>query len=372
MGFQKIRQGRLAFLMLAGVFSIGLLIVGGFQLMEFTESTSFCGRLCHNVMNPEYTAYQASPHSNVLCSDCHVGPGASYLVKSKISGIPMILATLSGNYDKPIPAPVSNLRPARETCEACHRPGKFSGDLVRTHTTYLNDEKNTPQVDTRVLRVGGGDDSAAQGIHWHIAAKVWYLPLDDKRQQIGWVGVEGPDGKYVSQYLDPEMSTTITPQEIEKDRRLMDCIDCHNRATHVFQSPEQLIDTAMVQGKIDSTLPYIKKLGTDALYPQNPTLEQAYGKIDAISEYYKNYYPDIYLQENSSIDNAIKELKKVADLTTFPGMNVNWDTYPDNIGHQNSPGCFRCHGKLVESTGSQTGKTVDASCDLCHYPITAQ
>ena len=165
---QRLRRDRLIFLMLAGAAGIILLVIGGYQLVQFTDSTAFCGRLCHTVMYPEYTAYQASPHSRVLCVQCHVGPGASYLVKSKISGIPLIFATVFGTYDRPIPTPVKSLRPARDTCEQCHRPERFAGDVVIQHTTYATDEANTPTVDTRVMRVGGGEASVAQDIHWHI------------------------------------------------------------------------------------------------------------------------------------------------------------------------------------------------------------
>lgn len=185
---------KLMFLMSAGAAGIFLLVVGGYQLQEFTDSVGFCGLLCHEVMYPEYTVYQASPHSRVACADCHVGPGANYLVQSKISGIPLIFSTITGQYDRPILTPVRNLRPARDTCENCHRPELFSGDVIRVRTTYLTDEANTPRVDTRVLRIGGGQGDAATGIHWHVAAKVYYLPLDEARQEIGWVGIEGGAG----------------------------------------------------------------------------------------------------------------------------------------------------------------------------------
>lgn len=371
---ERIRRHRekLFFLMFAGALAIIFLVIGGYKLVEFSDSTAFCGRLCHNIMYPEYTTYQASPHSRVLCSECHVGPGASYLVKSKINGIPMILSTITGNVDRPIPVPVQNLRPARETCEQCHRPEKFSGDAVRVHTTYLTDEANTQKTDTRVLRIGGGEASVASDIHWHIAANVWYLPLDEKRQIIGWVGTEGPDGKYVSEYINPETKDEVTIERIEKEKRLMDCIDCHNRATHIFQSPEQLIDTAMTQGKIDKTLPYIKREGTRLLYPVNSSLSEASTKIEGISEFYRNNYPQVYQDKKPAVDKAIVELKEVARLTTFPEMNVSWESYENNQGHQTSEGCFRCHGKLISEDGSQAAAVVDASCDLCHYPVTPQ
>ncbi|MDO8568035.1 MAG: NapC/NirT family cytochrome c [Dehalococcoidales bacterium] len=363
--FRRHRE-KLFFLMFAGAIGIMLLIVNGYRLIEFSDSTAFCGRLCHNVMNSEYIAYQASPHSRVLCSQCHVGPGADYLVKSKVSGVPLILATLKGDYDRPIAAPVENLRPARETCEQCHRPEKFSGDKVIVHATYAADEQNTRKVDTRVLRVGGGESKVASGIHWHIAANVYYLPMDKARQNISWVGVEGKDGT-LTQYVDTKQINDITPEKVKEAERLMDCVDCHNRATHIFQSPSELIDTAMEQGEIDSRLPFIKREGVKALDPVNPSLEQAIARVEAIRGFYQTNYPQSFKQSEGSIDEAIDKLKNIARLTTFPEMKVNWDTYPSNAGHQDSPGCFRCHGKLVAYDGAEKGKTIDATCESCHY-----
>ncbi len=357
---------KLIFLMGAGAIGIILLVMGGYQLIEFMDSTAFCGRLCHEVMYPEYTAYQASPHSRVACAECHVGSGADYLVRSKVSGVPMIYSTIVGDYERPIPTPVENLRPARETCEQCHRPERFAGDLVRTHTTYATDETNTEKVDTRVLRVGGGESQVAQDIHWHIAARVWYLALDRERQEIAWVGVENSDGG-LTEYTDPEKAGEVTASRLEDENRLMDCLDCHNRATHIFRSPEELIDMAMARDKIDKSLPYIKREGINALDPPNSSLKEAEARVEAIKDFYRNSYPQVFAEKSQAIDQAIGELKEVARLTTFPDMNVNWETYVDNLGHQESPGCFRCHGKLVSTDDEQEGTIIDADCNLCHY-----
>ncbi|MBI4267591.1 MAG: NapC/NirT family cytochrome c [Chloroflexi bacterium] len=365
---EPIRRHRekLLFLMFGGAISLVLLVIAGFQLIEFTDSTSFCGRLCHDVMYPEYTAYQASPHSRVACSECHVGPGADYLVKSKVSGTPMILATVTGDYSRPIPTPVENLRPARETCEQCHRPERFSGDLVRIHTTYAGDEQNTQKTDARVLRVGGGESEVAKDIHWHIAARVWYLPLDRQRQEIGWVGIEEKNSQ-ITQFIDPGRTAEVTPARIEKEKRLMDCMDCHNRATHVFRSPNELIDTAITQGQIDVSLPYIKREGLNALDPPNPSLSEAYTKAEAIMDFYQANYPRVAERNAAAITAAIEKLKDIARLTTFPEMNVTWETYINNASHIASPGCVRCHGKLVATSGPQKDKAIDAGCESCHY-----
>ncbi len=270
--------------MSAGAIGIILLVIGGYQLIEFTDSTAFCGRLCHEVMYPEYTAYQTSPHSRVLCSECHVGSGVSYLVKSKLTGVPQLVAVTTGSYSRPISTPVENLRPARETCEQCHRPERFAGELVRVHTTYETDEANTEKVDTRVLRVGGGEFEVARDIHWHIAAKVWYLSMDKERQEIGWVGVEDNQGE-ITEYVDPERAAEIIPQLAKEEIRLMDCMDCHNRATHIFRSPDELIDIVLTQERIDRSLPYIKREGLNALDPPNTSLDEADAKVEAIEEF---------------------------------------------------------------------------------------
>ena len=365
-GNSRPHRDKMLFLLFGGAIGIILLVLGAYQLVEFTDSTAFCGRLCHSVMYPEYTAFQASPHSRVLCSGCHVGSGVSYLVKSKLSGIPQIIATITNTHERPISTPVKNLRPARETCEQCHRPEKFAGDVVRVHTTYTADKANTIKVDTRVMRVGGGESSSARDIHWHIAAKVWYLTTDEKRQEIGWVGVENNNNQ-LTEYIDPKSPAEITSKRIQEGKRLMDCMDCHNRATHIFQSPDKLIDSALVQGKLDASLPYIKWLGLQVLDPPNPSLSQAFDRVETIREFYRNSFPQVFKEKEQSIDVAIKELKEVARLTTFPDMKVTWKTYPDNIGHMQSPGCLRCHGKLVGTSGEQKGKSIDASCDSCHY-----
>ncbi len=353
--------------MTAGAIGIILLVMGGYQLVEFTDSTAFCGRLCHDVMYPEYTAHQASPHSRVACSECHVGSGADYLVRSKVSGTPMLFNTLIGAYHRPIPTPVENLRPARETCEQCHRPERFAGDLVRVHTTYESNETNTEKVDTRVLRVGGGELETARDIHWHIAAQVWYVPLDRERQEIVWVGVEGRDGQ-LTEYIDPKKQAEITAGLPENEKRLMDCMDCHNRATHIFNSPEELLDTALTQDKIDKGLPYIKREALEALDPPSSSLTEANARAEDIKEFYRINYPAIYNEKTTAIEQAVAEVKEIARLTTFPHMRITWETYIDNSSHLESPGCLRCHGKLVEAVSEeQEGEVINADCDLCHY-----
>jgi hypothetical protein len=276
---------------------------------------------------------------------------------------------MTDNYEKPIPVPVLNLRPARDTCEQCHRPEVFFGDVVKVHTTFLPDENNTREVDTRIMLVGGGEAGVAQDNHWHIAAKVWYVAADEQRQDIVWVGVENESGKIEAEYINQKISEDIPEILQEEERRLMDCMDCHNRVTHIFRSPEELIDTAMVQGKIDDELPYIKRESMEALDPPNSSLDEAFINIAAIEDFYRISYPEIYDGKQQQLQGSLDQLREVARLTTFPHMNVTYETYLDNINHLESPSCMRCHGKLVATSGENIGMAIDVSCNLCHEKI---
>lgn len=340
----------------------------GFRAATYMDSPEFCGELCHTVMRPELVAYQNSPHARVDCVNCHIGLGADWLVRSKISGTRQVLAVLTKTYSTPIESPVKELRPARETCERCHWPQKFTEDRIRVYRTYDVNEANTERLRVQAFRVGGGRGDSVAGIHWHIAANVWYLALDEKRQDIAWVGVEKADGKFM-EYVNTAKAGEITPEHIEKEKRLMDCIDCHNRATHVFRSPEEMVDEAMALGLIDPSLPFIKKMAMETLSSLNPSTADANNKAETIPEFYKDSYPQVYEEQKKAVDGAVTELKDIAASVSFPEMKVDWTTYPSNLGHTKSPGCFRCHGKLVNLAAGGKVTVIRAGCDLCHYSI---
>jgi hypothetical protein len=245
----------------------------------------------------------------------------------------------------------------------------FIGDIVDVDTTYLTDERNTEKSASRILRVGGGELSqVASDIHWHIAAELWYFAVDEKRQEIVWVGVEDQDIGF-EEYIDPQEAGNINYDQLENEKRLFDCIDCHNRATHIFYSVEELVDIAISSGRIDRTIPFIKKEALEVLDPINASLSEAYTKIDALNAYYMNAYPDVYSEKEEEIAAALKELELIAKYTTFPHMMVTPETYIDNSGHEKWPGCFRCHGKLIHADGDEAGKVITSRCDLCHSTI---
>jgi len=339
---------------------------GSYKAYEFTESVSFCGQLCHTVMSPEYTAYQQSPHARVACADCHVGPGATWFVKSKLSGSRQVFATVFHTFPRPIPSPVKNLRPAQETCEQCHWPKKFYGGQLKVFSHYANDEKNTLHQVRMLIKTGGGDPAtgAPEGIHWHmnISAKIDYVAADEKRQIIPYIRVEDLQGRVTEYYAK---DSTLSKDQITKaDKHHMDCVDCHNRPTHIYIPPDQSVDQALLAHRLDVSLPFIKQQAVTVLTATYKTTDEAiHGIASGIQGFYESKYPEVAKAKQLEIRNAVTEVQDIFRRTTFPEMKLNWQTHPNNLGHYYYNGCFRCHdGQHV----SADGKVVSKDCTQCH------
>jgi len=335
-----------------------VLAVGTYKGVEYMESVEFCGTTCHTVMQPEHTAYQRSPHSRVACADCHIGAGADWFVKSKLSGSWQLIAVTFNLYPTPIPTPVHNLRPARDTCEECHWPTKFAGDRLRVRVHYAEDEKNTELHNVLLVKVGGEHGRRSSGIHWHVnpGVTIRYL-TDEKRQTIWDVEMTAQDGtKKLFKPKDPAPATA--------QWRTMDCIDCHNRPTHIFRMPADEVDGALDHARIDKTLPFIKREGLRAVQVEYPSHEAARAGIAKdIADFYAKNYPDIAAQKKDAVAAAGKALGDVYAWNVFPAMKVTWGTYPNHLGHKESPGCFRCHDKKHKT---DEGDKISKDCDTCH------
>ena len=360
------------------LFSIGTIVLlafsafGSFKAYEYTDSDQFCGEICHNVMEPEYTAYQYSPHARVGCVQCHIGSGTDWFVRAKISGSYQVYAVLFNKYPKPIPTPIENLRPAQQTCEQCHWPKHFFSEKEHVNTYYISDEHNTKWTLNLLMKIGGGNIEAGptSGIHWHmnIAHEVSYAALDTQRQVIPWVRSKTPDGK---ETIYRSTDITISDDSLKKSLvRRMDCIDCHNRPTHIYHPPARSVNHIMSLGWIDSKLPNIKSISVNAL--ENPYIgrQSALDSIKlGINEYYQQNYPDIASSKKVKIDSAIAEVQKIYNRNYFPEMKVNWKNFNNNIGHLYYKGCFRCHdGKHV----SDNGKVLSKDCNVCHTILAQQ
>jgi hypothetical protein len=343
----------------ATLVNVVILAVATFKGVEVMETTEFCGTTCHTVMQPEHTAYLRSPHARVRCVECHIGPGASWFVKSKLSGAWQVVAVAFDLYPRPIPTPIENLRPARDTCEQCHWPVKFVGDRLEVITHYANDEANTELKSVLLLRIGGIRAGVSQGIHWHVdpGIKIRYR-ADESRMTIYDVELTRADGS-VKLYRGDEV------EESEKGPwREMDCIDCHNRPTHVYQSPEEAVDLAIQSGSIDRALPYVRREGLAAIQRDYADHEEARTGIQAaLRTFYEQSYPELAAGNTAQIDRAGEALGDIYAGNVFPAMNVTWGTYPDHLGHNDYPGCFRCHN---DEHTTDDGEVISQDCFTCH------
>ncbi len=342
-------------------------VVGSYHVYHYTESDAFCGTMCHEVMHPEYTAYQQSPHARVGCAGCHVGPGAGWFVKSKLSGTYQVYSVLAKKFPRPIPSPVENLRPAQQTCEQCHWPEKFFGAQLKVFGHYAYDEENTPREVRLLIKTGGGNPGAGQaaGIHFHmnIVNEVTYLATDKERHTIPWVRVRNRKTGVVTDYR-AEDSKLTDPQIAAAPKRVMDCVDCHNRPTHIYRSPDHSVDLALRAGRIDRSLPFIKQQGVTVLAKDYASTDEAVKAIRAdLETFYRENHPDVLAAKRNQIAGAVVELQQIFKTTRFPEMKVDWRTHADNVGHMRTMGCFRCHD---DQHVSSDGKRLSKECTLCH------
>lgn len=351
--------GSIIFLLLTGI--------GSYKAFHYTESIEFCGTLCHSVMEPEYVAYQESPHSRVTCVACHVGDGAGWYVRSKMSGLYQVYSVLLNKYPSPIETPIHSLRPARETCEECHWPEKFYSHNLRNQKNYLADSANTEWNIMLKVMIGSEhtQEGLVEGVHWHINpnVKVEYIASDKKREFLPWVRyinkASGDTSIYTDIYesLDQEAMDTLELRE-------MDCLDCHNRPSHQFLPAQVFVDDLLASGRIPHELPELKSLAMQIFNTPFSTRDSGAMFIrENVMEFYQGSYPDLAEKNPQLLDQAIDGLLVGYNKNIFPEMKANWDAYPSHIGHMEFNGCFRCHNGSHES---EDGKIISRDCNLCH------
>ncbi len=343
-----------------GVLTIALLF-GGVHAWEYTNSPGFCGTTCHT-MPPQNTAYLESPHSNITCEECHIGRASfTSQLSRKTQGIKETYDQIFGLYTYPIRAEA--LRPASETCEKCHRPETFSDDSLRNIDHFANDVHNTETTTYLIMKTGGGAkrEGGGRGIHWHIVNQVYYYSEDPESQVIPYVRVVNDDGT-TTEYTD--IASGFDASKIDQSKlKRMDCITCHNRITHNFPPPAESVDLAMSRGLIDKSIPLIHQKAVAVLTAQYASHDEAAKAIAAIEDEYKNNLFDYYSQNGSKVKAAVTEIQAIYDRTVFQDQKIDWTTHPNNIGHINSPGCFRCHdGKHLD----EKQQAIRLECNLCH------
>ena len=367
--FNVPRQRRTFLVLVCAVFLfLFISAFGSYRVFEYSESVTFCGQVCH-VMTPEFTAYNVSPHAQVGCVECHVGGGAEWYVRAKFNGIRQLYGVTFNSYNKPIQTPVHNMRPANDTCAKCHWSEKFHGDVMKVFNHYGYDEKNSLNQTRLLIKVGGGNAANGEvgGIHWHmnLSNEITYIATDEQRQNIPWVRMKDSSGKVI-EYTTKDAQ--FTPQQIEQtSKRKMDCIDCHNRPAHIYQPPDKAVDNSFTANKLDATLPFLKLKAIEVLSKKYNTTDEAVQMISAtLDEYYRTNHANIYLTKKDSISGAITEIQRIYQTNFFPEMLTDWQTHPNNIGHQKVQGCFRCHdGQHF----SKEGQTIRNDCNICHTTI---
>lgn len=349
------------------VFLLVISSIGSYEAFHYTESVVFCGKLCHKVMEPEYTTYHGSSHERVACVECHVGAGATWYVKSKLSGLYQVYSVLANKFPTPIPTPIANLRPARETCEKCHWPEKFYDRKLRVEDSFLSDGLNTEQIIQLQIKTSSKMTSVGieKGIHQHISpdVRIEYKTTATNRQVIPWVKYTNTKTGKSEIFTDSE--NKLSQAKLDSlEPRVMDCLDCHNRPSHNYNTPQNFIDKLMSDGKISKTLPGIKQVSMSVLYPEYPDKDSAFVAIkNKVTKFYESSYPDMLTNKKSEIDSAIVEIQKGYANNVFPFMKASWKSYPNNIGHMESDGCFRCHN---DRHATESGKVISKDCNLCH------
>lgn len=356
------------FLFVAATTFVNLVITSQFAYgaVNYMDSTAFCGLTCHKVMEPEYTGHQNSPHARVDCVACHIGPGASWFVRSKLSGTSQVFYTILGTYPRPIPVPVENLRPARETCEVCHWPQRFEFDKLMVLPQYASDQPNTLTQTVLLMKVGGGSPlSGIHGAHVGPGIRIRYAASDGSRQTIPWVEHTDASG-HVTVFTTPGAKPAPEGMEV----REMDCIDCHNRPSHPFEPADRALNEALAAGEIPSSLPFIKKQSLEIIQRTYSSEDDARRQIPAsVEAFYRDSYPDFYQKNQGLVAKAAQGALNVYGRNVFPDMRVLWGTYPNNIGHTDSPGCFRCHDGNHVAAG---GATIAQDCGACHNVLAVQ
>jgi nitrate/TMAO reductase-like tetraheme cytochrome c subunit len=346
-----------------------ILATGTYKGIETMESTEFCGGTCHSVMNPEFTTYKRSPHSRVQCVQCHIGPGAGWFVKSKLSGSWQLIAVAFNLYPRPIATPVENLRPARETCEQCHLPTRFVGERLKVITRFAEDEANTEKKSVLMMKVGGAQISGpqsggARGIHWHVdpANTVRYRG-DKRRQYIGEIELSLADGglrTYTNSAPAPDAG-------VNDEWRTMDCVDCHNRPSHIYQRAKDELDKALLVGELDRSLPFLRKEGLRIVQLDYPSWDDAkVGMRKELLDFYGTNYPELAKSDLPRLEATATALFELYKRNVFPSMKIVWGTYPSFRDHVDDSGCFRCH---VSDMKSADGTKVSQRCDLCHITL---
>ena len=339
---------------------INFVIVGtaSYRGVAYMDTPSFCGQACH-VMAPEWSAYHAGSHASVACTECHVAPGVPGYLHAKMNGSRQLFMVLRHSYPSPIMAG-DRLPPASVTCFNCHNPDRSIGDKLRVKKSYGDDEKNSVSQSLVVMHVGGRDQfGRLSGIHGAHLGHVEFIATGSDRQTINFVSKRSDDGSTTD-------FAAASPGPATGQRHEMDCIDCHNRPAHSFDTPEDALNRDMAAGTPSASLPFVHKQGLALLQASYTSDADASAKITSgLEDFYQSRYPDIWTSQHTQVEQAAKALAGIYNQNVFLFMKVTWGTHPNNIGHTAAltGGCMRCHDG---NHTAKNGKSISNDCAVCH------
>jgi formate-dependent nitrite reductase cytochrome c552 subunit len=370
-GFDAVLDRRAAWRRAAiflAIMTVANLVIGSqltYRAVAHMETNQFCGQSCH-VMKPEFTAHLLPPHQDVGCASCHIAPGATGWLKAKMAGTNQLMAVTFNTFPRPLESGLESNRlvSSTDTCEQCHARERFIGPRLRILSRFKDDEANTRTETVLMMVVGGGNLSGIHGAHIGPGVHIRYAASDKKRQTLPWVEysnkVTGATRTYVASGMKPDSARSLPTFE-------MQCVDCHNRAAHSFELPDHAVDQAIAAGQIPVGLPFVKKTSVELLKASYTGEDDAVQKIPAgLNGFYQQKYGDIWAKRSNDIQLAGQALVAIYRSNVFPDLKVTWGTYPNNLGHSDDPGCFRCHD---DSHATVDKKTITQDCSTCHQML---
>lgn len=368
-----------AFGLILGVLVLGALgTLGAVEVVHYSESASFC-TTCHT-MEPQKKAYEAGIHQDVACGECHVDPGVVGFVKAKLAGTRELYALVTNTYPTPIPPLEHDALPStKNTCEKCHPLSQIAKEgqptKLLTRASFSRDEKNTRNDLAVLIRPARAGSADAVSTHWHVLQDVTYTSEDEHQKTIDTVEFTDSKTGELVQYIaeskvrqSTNAGADIARLKASEPNRTMDCNDCHNRVGHQVPSVDKAVDQAMANGSISPALPYIKRNAVTLLTKTYETDEDGEAAINRLAGLYETEYPLVAKEKAAEIASATKAIAGIYELVVTSEMNTRGGTYADNLGHQSSQGCFRCHDgahyKVVK--GQVTKETIPSTCETCH------
>jgi hypothetical protein len=352
------------------VMTVANVIIGSqfsYRAVQHMDTPQFCGQSCH-VMQPEFTAHQFPPHQGVGCAECHIAPGANGWLHAKMAGTNQLVSVIFNSFPRPIESAMENnkLVSSAETCERCHTRERIAGPRLRVIVKYKDDEANTRTETVLMMMVGGGAAGGIHGMHMGPGVHIRYAASDKKRQTIPWVEYQDARGSkrtYFASGVKPDGIRAMQTFE-------MQCVDCHNRPAHSFELPDRAVDDALASGEIATGLPFVKKNAVELLKADYKTGEEARQKISTgLARFYSDKYPDLARQRGGDVQAAGRAIAGIYGRNVFPDLKVTWGTYPNNLGHADYPGCFRCHD---EDHATADKKTITQDCTTCHNALAVE